>query len=259
MEMAFCSQFIFFLGHQPTPKEAAKELVSTLNITERSHLILDAAFGSLDLGKFYSDAGYLYTMSVNKQSQTRWLWAEMSKNICTGEGRVMMNKNGVVASLFSDSKNHTVYTNSWKIASSNDDSGQISSSESRSDRSESEGDEKESGDDISEGHEGAEVVVKKILEKRGAGPTAKYRTQWATDEITWETFSSFVDEDRFCQPFFQFATEADWKDGLQTFPQLKLKNMAIFLGVARSMYFFTLSSNFFFFRWNKNQTDPTNH
>ena len=72
------------------------------------------------------------------------------------------------------------------------------------------------------------MVVKKILEKRGAGPTAKYRTQWATDEITWETFSSFVDEDRFCQPFFQFATEVDWKDGLQTFPQLKLKNMAIF-------------------------------
>lgn len=259
MEMAFCSQFIFFLGHQPTPKEAAKELVSTLNITERSHLILDAAFGSLDLGKFYSDAGYLYTMSVNKQNQTRWLWAEMSKNICTGEGRVMMNKNGVVASLFSDSKNHTVYSNSWKIASSNDDSGQISSSESRSDRSESEGDENESGDDISEGHEGAEAVVKKILEKRGAGPTAKYRTQWATDEITWETFSSFVDEDRFAQPFFQFATEADWKDGLQTFTQPKLKNMANFLGVARSMYFFTLSSNFFFFRWNKNQTDPTNH
>lgn len=194
-------------------------------------------------------------MSVNQQNQTRWLWSEMSKNICKGEGRVMMNKDGVVASLFSDSKNHTVYSNSWKKTSSNRPTIQQSEAKSDHQNSQNESSESESESDRSgDEKEGAEWEVKKILERKKEGKGYKYKTLWSTEETTWEIFSSFVDEERFSQPFFQFATETDWNCGLVTFSQQKLKCIATFLGLSRCMYFFETFFYLFFFQLEQNQS-----
>jgi hypothetical protein len=103
------------LGHQPTPREAAKELIDGWNTEFKPHMVLDAAFGSLELGKFLHNKGYIYTMGVNTGNQNKLPWDEMKKGLAYQEGRVMKNKDGVLASIFMDNKHHTVFTTGWEM------------------------------------------------------------------------------------------------------------------------------------------------
>lgn len=223
-------------GHQPTPKEAAKELITLPGTVQKSHIIMDAAFGSLELGIFFTEQGYLWTMSVNKQTQTKWLWEEMAKNICKGEGRVMMNKDGVVASLFSDNSNHTVYSNSWKKQAPAD--SQLLQNRPNDSNNSNESDDSDletTAQEHRNEHQGAEWEVSKILDRKLRGNILVYNTLWSTEETTWEIFSSFIDEDRFSQAFLQFANERDWMVGFSGFKLEKLKKICTFLGISRSM------------------------
>jgi hypothetical protein len=87
----FFRTFLTITDHQPSPREACKEIISSWDGVTNRHIVLDAAFGSLELGKFLSQHKLTYTMSVSSSTVDRWLWDEMMHNLCTGKGRVMRN------------------------------------------------------------------------------------------------------------------------------------------------------------------------
>jgi hypothetical protein len=69
MNFFFHPTFIFSLEHEPTPKEAALELVQRWNDVRKPHLVLDAAFGSLSLGSTLTELGFLWSMGANRGTQ----------------------------------------------------------------------------------------------------------------------------------------------------------------------------------------------
>lgn len=239
---------IFFLGHQPTPQEAALELIQDWDIVHKPHIILDAAFGSLQLGEKFQEANFLFTMGVNRARKEGWLFGLMEKHLCKGEGRVMVNKDKIKASVFFDNKMHCVITNAWKENGGDDD--EMSEESEESEENEDEIDEEESNnngddddnDDNNEGndvedHPGAEWEIIEVNKRMMKGKITYFNVLWSTEEETWEIFSSFVDETRVSQAFLQFANESDWNEGLNKWNVEKLKKLCISLGdgLSRSM------------------------
>lgn len=222
------------IDHQVTPIEAAKELLLFEGLLERPHIILDAAFGSQKLGKFLSDHGYLYTMGVNRHIQDKWLWEEMKSGLCRGEGRVMLNNSGMIASLYYDNEDHSVFTNSWQkktnivtLHQGTDSHNASSSSEESSEEEDNNG-----SDNISE----LEESVRNIIKRKQSGNRILYKVAWSRGDTTWEPFSAFVDSDKICQEFIQYATEVDWRTGFALYKTDELKEIAKSLPVSRCMY-----------------------
>ena len=64
--------------------------------------------------------GFTFTMGINRSRKDGWIFDQMERFLSRGEGRVLLNKDGVAASLFYDNKMHAVITNAWKIETVND-------------------------------------------------------------------------------------------------------------------------------------------
>jgi hypothetical protein len=111
------------------------------NLTKKPHILLDAAFGSMDQALQLKKMGFCFTMGMNRGNQLPWLWPFMEDDLCKGEGRVMMNKDGILASIHMDNKAHTVLTNSWKVLANRRDDD---------DDDDDDGDDDDDNDDVSD-------------------------------------------------------------------------------------------------------------
>lgn len=184
-------------------------------------------------------------MGANRQTQCNWLWPFMESGLCKGEGRVLMNNDGVVASLFSDNKCHTVFSNSWTQQGKNNDKLSELSEESRNmidngdddddDNDDNESSESEEGKEQEENDLQKEWVVEKIQNRKDRAGTIYYQTLWSSTEVTWENFSSFVDEGQISQAFLQFANQGDWITGLNSFTVDTLRKICNMIGKSRCM------------------------
>lgn len=251
MFFIFHPTFIFCLEHEPTPKEAALELVQRWNDVRRPHLVLDAAFGSLSLGSTLTELGFLWSMGANRGTQLPWIWPCMENNLCKGEGRVMMNKDGVIANLFLDNKAHTLFTNSWQLTGVEEVMSEGEHSESKEESSDKT--DVRSEGEVQRGKEkdlrSEEWEVTSIDERKVRNHRVLYKTCWSGDVYTWEPFGSFVDLDRISAIFLTFSDANDWRNGFKGFNTDKLKAMCNSVGISRSMsIFFTFfcTGTFFF-------------
>ena len=220
--------------------------------------MLDAAFGSLQLGSYLSSKGFLWTMGVNTYSQEKWIWDNLKAFLIKGEGRVIINREGVLASIFLDNKAHAVFSNSWiKRENTGQEEELLAELESdeeidkdEDEKNDSDNDKRGSssdGEQVQDKHEGAEWVVTRIEARKQQKGIWKYKTIWSTDEVTWETFGSFIDLGVVSQEFLQFANENDWKCGFQSWSMQKIKDFCSKMGISRSMYtslFFSFFFNF---------------
>lgn len=198
---------------------------------------MDSAFGEVALCDWLNDRGYLYTMGANKQTCTSWLWKEMVRGLCKGQGRVMKNKSGIIASLFVDNEVHTVYSNAWNQKtltnqseeSSKFDSGNSSELEKSIDHEMSESDREDDCD--------AEVTVEKILERRKKGTGWwYYKTVFSDKDVKWIPFDNFVDTTSVSSAFIQFASKEDWMEGLRAYSKAALMEIAQNNGLRRCVY-----------------------
>ena len=78
-----------------------------------------------------------------------------------------------------------------------------------------------------------EEVIKSKKKKKTN--TLQYKTKWSTGEYTWETFPSFIDTDRLCTPFVNFAKKEDWIQGLSPWSKPRLQELCKSHGFSRSM------------------------
>lgn len=264
--LLYFPSLIFFIGHQPTPFEAGKELIENWPYEDKPHVVMDAAFGSLKMASVCSEKGFLFSLSTNSGVQEKWLWDCLKSGLCYREGRVHRNENGVIASVYYDNKAHCILTNAWKQPNG----GRLSSGEDEDKESGDEEEEiseevdnnEEGGESMSEDevsdvrkkkkmrqdeYEGAEWVVTRILERKEKSTGTTYKTMWSTEEETWENFSSFVDVGVVSQHFLQFATENDWMTGFRPWSLQKLREMCVSLGYSKCMFFFSQFFFFFFF------------
>ena len=142
-----------------------------------------------------------------------------------------MCENGVAASVFCDEGLHCTYTTNVIQNASNSTSSSSSSSSSSSTSNTN-----VSSDSVLEADmEEPEWWVEEILEKRKKkSGVYKYRTKWSTGEITWETFSCFIDVDRLCTPFLKFVNQDDWKQGLSSWSKARLQELCKTHGFSRT-------------------------
>jgi hypothetical protein len=223
------------------------ELVENFSRPERPHIIMDAAFGSMALGGVLSGKGFTFTMGINRARKDGWLFNEMERFLSRGEGRVMVNKDGVAASLFYDNKMHTVLTTAWMKQRENDsgesdNEGRIES-ENEENNSEMSGsvedieEEVEGEEDEEVEHPGAEWVIATIqTRKKAKNKGFVYEVLWSTDETTWEPFCNLVDDNNINQSFIQFANEDDWKEGFSEWTLKRLHTLCAAYGISRSMW-----------------------
>jgi hypothetical protein len=222
------------------------EFINRWTCVSRPTITLDAAFGGLDLAKFLQTEGFTFLISVNQHVQNKFFWAEMKYALANGQGRVMVNRDDIIASIFFDNNFHTVLTNNWYLdensgnntimidqvddeiclSLSNNSSIEDSTSSSISDEGEND-------------HPGVvEYAVDRILCRKKISDYYHYQTLWSTGETTHVPFSCFVDEDRVSLAFIQYAVESDWNTGFQHFTKLKLQRICTFRGISKSMSFF---------------------
>lgn len=203
---------------------------------------MDAAFGSLKMGYYLKSEGFLFTLSMNQGTQIPWMWHFLKKGLCKQEGRVMVNSDGILASLFYDNKCHTVITNAWQSEimeeSENDDDEEEKSDNNIFGDDENE-EETQSIEGIGSNNSDIEkeYEVREILGQKNDVVGVLYKTLWSDGQTSTEPFSSFVDIGQTSQIFLQFANARDWENGLKRFSQEKLKQMCAAEGKSRSMFF----------------------
>ena len=119
----------------------------------------------------------MFTMGINRARKEGWIFEQMGRHLCRGEGRVMGDKNGVLASIFYDNKMHSVITNAWKKQQQkgddrynrNNEETVISMEERESESgidSESEGGQEYEEREDETDHPGAEWAISKIWQGR---------------------------------------------------------------------------------------------
>lgn len=218
-------------------------------------MIMDAAFGSLEFGQFLSSKGYKFTLGMNRGRKDGWIYDILENGLIKGEGRVAINSKGIIASLYSDNKAHTVITTAWKETGTNTTQQHQRSTEEESDDDHS----SNVSDDNSLGseervsnrrenesdHPGAEWTVVKILERRTTKSRAfQYKVLWSTDETTWEPFYCFVDSKDVSLPLIQFAQEEDWINGFSGMTLPNLQTLCGNRGLTRGINHFSLLLTF---------------
>lgn len=174
-------------------------------------------------------------MGANKKHVTPWLWSELKYDLSNGEGRTMINHNGVVANIFCDNALHSVITNAWKLTKNIQESSKSQGEKISSISTNNKDDIDERSSRSSEYNEEGETRVLDITDRKTVSDNFQYKTHWSDGDETWAEFSSFIDIDRVCLPFIQYAKKEDWEQGLMKFSQAKLQKMAISRGVQRSM------------------------
>lgn len=212
------------LEHQPSPSAASVELVERMNQTYPTNIVADTAFGSQEFALLCKTKGHGVVCSVNTGVQDPWLWKWIKWNLSKNEGRVLLNDNGVAASIYCDEGLHCVYTTNILLQQSNTSSSSTSSTPTTF-----------SSLLVPDDDTEPEWWVEEILEvKKKKSNSYKYKTKWSTGETTWETFPSFVDVDRLCTPFVNFAKRENWVQGLSEWSKPRLQELCKAHGFSRT-------------------------
>jgi hypothetical protein len=80
--------------------QAATRIIERGIYPKNTNIVMDAAFGSLEIIEKAATKGINITASVNTGVQQKWFWDLMRTGLSDGEGRVMANGKGITASIF---------------------------------------------------------------------------------------------------------------------------------------------------------------
>lgn len=196
----------YFLQNEVSAQEAMIRLHSRLRKRKqypKPHLVVDSAFGSFDRLTEIKEAGGEATMSMAANVKP-WLWELLDWNCGIDEGRAAVLADGTVVSSF-------------KVLSETGNEHQIKTISS--------------GCQVVEDSSEEEIVVK-VVNRRDAGDSMEYLTQFLDGHTEWFAARQFIDDDGTINiSWLSYASDDDLTNAFETFTHNQLK-----VGVSRKMF-----------------------